>query len=131
MAGGKPAASYKCKITMDNGLRGGLLILVFIVVGCGSVARAPRQRDHLYRAEATHQRIVWLIPSGTVFGVRRAGGHCAPCVSSKSWKWLGQLVRVSNSVGDRSPQLRVRLDRFLRRYPGWSPADSRISQRAY
>src|ERR1700730_8538646 len=32
---------------------------------------APRQRDHLYRAEVAHQRLVWRRPSGTGFGVRR------------------------------------------------------------
>jgi hypothetical protein len=41
MAGGKDPVSYRCKITVDNGLRGGLLILVFIMVGCGSAANTP------------------------------------------------------------------------------------------
>jgi len=41
MAGGKDPASYKCKITMDNGLGAGLLTLVFIMVGCGSAANTP------------------------------------------------------------------------------------------
>lgn len=41
MARGADPASYKCKITMDNGLRGGLLILAFIMVGCGSAANTP------------------------------------------------------------------------------------------
>jgi hypothetical protein len=148
MAGGKPAASYKCKITMDNGLRGGLLILGFIMVGCGSAADTPSRSPtptaaaasslpacgstsyclHLAMSGAMEAtitdvapdvppernfcgttqlsgkqlwvvklyttlqgkrmgvwlaimdfkgpgRIVWLRPPGTVFGVRRAGGH--------------------------------------------------------
>jgi len=41
MAGGKTPGRIKCKITRDNGLRGGLLILVFIMVGCGSAANTP------------------------------------------------------------------------------------------
>lgn len=41
MPGGKTPASYKSRIIVDNGLRGGLLILVFIMVGCGSAANSP------------------------------------------------------------------------------------------
>lgn len=41
MAQERTPPSYKCRIILDNRLRSGLLILGFIMVGCGSAANSP------------------------------------------------------------------------------------------